>query len=275
MRIEENFIAVEYRNPDASSPMILEMELIPNTPDEIMDRNIRDSSRQYSNWLQYQEPHNRSAVLIGGGASSEDFIEKIKELQNSGATVFALNNASNWAREKGITIDHQVMIDAQEETSTLVDVEAKSHLFASRCNMMTLDKATNLTLFHLDDGRVERLLSKERIKRGGYVLIGGDTCVGTSALCVAFSQGYRDLHVFGYDSSHREGRAHAYKQVMNTNMPSREVTAYGRTFVSSIAMSLQPRAFMGFSEELKKAGCTFHVYGDGLLQTIYNEESGE
>lgn len=266
-----NYVDVDYQNPHATKGLKLALELISNTPEKEIEENVRFSSLSYPNWMQCKDAHNRSAVMIGGGGSINDFIEDIRELQDDGAAVFAMNAASHWARQHGIEPDCQVIIDAKEETSTLVDSEARNHFFASRCNQKTLDRATSLTLFHMEHGNIESLLPKQRVDQGGYVLVGGDTSVGTCALCVAFTQGFRDFHVFGYDSSHRDKQSHAYKQLMNNNMPTMEIERGGRKFISSIAMSKQPDSFMAYTKALKAEGCTFNVYGDGLLQTIYNE----
>lgn len=268
----DNYVDVDYQNPDATKGLKLAIKLISNTPEEELEYNIRSNSLKYTNWMQYQEPHDGVAVLIGGGPSAGEYTGLIKELQDAGAAVFALNAASKWAMDNLIPVDIQVIIDAKEETASLVDPQAHYHLFASRCNPSTLERADELTLFHMEQPGIEGLFPEERVKQGGYVMVGGDTTVGVCALCVAFTQGFRDFHVFGYDSSHREGKSHAYKQLMNNNMPTMEVEQGGRKYISSIAMSKQPSSFMAYTRVLKDAGCSFHVYGDGLLQAVYKEE---
>jgi len=266
-----NYVAVDYQNPHATSGLKLTLELVLNTPEEEIERNVRFNSKKYPKWMQLKQPHGRHAVMIGGGGSINDHIDDIKELQKSGATIFGLNAASKWAHNHGIKPDHQVIIDAQEETSTLVDHEIDSHLFASRCNPKTTGNANNLTIFHMETGTVESFLPKDRVDQGGYVLVSGDATVGNCSLCVAYTQGYREFHVFGYDSSHREGKSHAYQQRMNNNMPTMEIEHGGKKYISSIAMSKQPESFLVHTKALEEAGCKFHVYGDGLLQAIYNE----
>lgn len=267
----DKFVPVDYQNPHATSGLKLALQLILNTPSEEIEQNIRSNSREYGRWAQLQEPHEGVAVLIGGGPSVDDCVEQIKALQDAGAGVFAMNGASKWAMDNLIPVDIQVIIDAKEETSTLVDPNAHYHMFASRCNPKTLACADELTMFHMYQPNIEDLLPSERVTQGGYVMVGGDTSVGVCAMCVAFSQGFREFHVFGYDSSHRDMKSHAYKQLMNNNMPTMEVIQGGRTFISSIAMSKQPESFMAHIKELKDAGCTFNVYGDGLLQAVYND----
>jgi len=116
---------------------------------------------------------------------------------------------------------------------------------------------------------VEQYLPKERVQLGGYVLLGGGASVGNSAMCVAYAMGFRDLHCFGYDSSHRGEASHAYKQPMNALIPTVDVEWAGRTFTSSVAMKAQAEKFQMTAQALKQAGCQIEVYGDGLLQHMY------
>lgn len=264
-----NFVQVEHKNPDAQEALILSLEIIPNTPIEELGGNINQNSRKYGKWLQLQERHDRPAVLVGGGPSINDHIEDIRKLSEKGE-VFALNAASQWCRKHGIRVDYQVIVDAKPETAELVDPEAPVHLFASQCNPATLDAAKNVLLWHLDIGDVEQYMPAGRVKSGGYVLVGGDATVGNCAICGVYTQGYRDLHVFGYDSSHRNGRSHAYDQQLNLTMPTIETEWAGRKFQISIAMKNQAERFMVYAHALKSVGCTINVYGDGLLQHVWN-----
>jgi hypothetical protein len=92
-------------------------------------------------------------------------------------------------------------------------------------------------------------------------------------MCLAYTQGYRDFHVFGYDTSHRDGNSHAYKQWMNNTMPTVQAEWAGKEYTLSIALKEQTGNFMAYTHELKKGGCTFKVYGDGLTQAVYNTDA--
>ena len=263
-------VQINYQNPHATEGLKLTMLVVPNTSKEEAESNIRFSSERYWYWLQSRKAHDGIAVLIGGGASILDHIEDIRSLQRKGATVFAMNASSKWARGNGIEVDYQVIIDAKKETSDLVDSGAKEHLFASQCNPKTLEKAANLTLIHFATMDVEKLFPPERVKKGGYVLLGGGSTVGNAAITTAYSQGFRELHLFGYDSSHTNGKSHGYSQPMNVSMPTTEITWAGKTYQTSIAMKAQAEKFPLLAKAMGSLGCKIHVYGDGLLQTIYS-----
>jgi SAM-dependent methyltransferase len=263
-------VQAEHWNPHASMPLIIPTLVMCNTSDESLSANIRTNSEQNYPWLQAKAETPRPIVLIGGGPSAADHIDDIKALQSEGAVVYAMNGASAWARSMGIHVDVQVVADAKEETATLVDKGAAAHYFASQCSPVTFAAAPNPTLWHLEIGTIESLLDQERVRKGGYVLIGGGAAVGNSALCVAYSQGFRNMHVFGYDSSHRGRDSHAYPQPMNDFIPCMEVKWGGHTFRASVAMKAQAEKFQLTAQALKQEGCKLYLYGDGLLQAMYN-----
>jgi hypothetical protein len=260
----------DYQNPHASEGLRLSLIIVSNTDEEVLFKQIRENSQKYKNWLEAKPEHNGVAIIIGGGPSINDDIHKIRFRQRQGGVVFALNGSSKWCHDNGIKVDYQVIADAKEETSTLVDPEAKNHLFASQCHPKTLEQAHNLSLWHLDIGDIEDHLPRERVKAGGYPLLYGDTTIGMCSMSVVYALGFREMHLFGYDSSHRLGESHAYDQPINKSMPTTTVKWAGRTFVSSIAMKGQAERFLLFSKLFKSSGVTLHVHGDGLLQTMYN-----
>ena len=88
-------------------------------------------------------------------------------------------------------------------------------------------------------------------------------------MCVAYADGFREFHVFGFDSSHRDGAGHAYGQPMNDFIPTVEVDWADRVFTCSVAMKAQAEKFQITSQALKQMGCKIEVYGDGLLQHMY------
>lgn len=255
--------------------LTLDLEVIENTPADELDANVRRNAVVYENWLQAKDEHDRSAILIGGGASINDHIDDIRELQLNGAAVFAMNGASQWARENRISVDFQLILDAKQETSALVDPFADAHYYSSQCHADTLENAENLTLWHLNRPTIEDLLPVDRVKAGGYVIVGGDSSVGVCALCLAYTQGYRDLHVFGYDTAHRNGDSHGYDQPMNKTMPTFKMDWAGESYDVSIALKDQCKNLVEYSTALKEAGCNISVYGEGLFQTVYNTDADD
>lgn len=263
-------IPYKYQNPDASMALVIPMLVVCNTSDEDLARNVRANTAPMLRWLRVQDEHNGLAIMLGGGASIEQDVKTIKNLQNSGAIVFAMNGASKWATDNGIYVDYQVIADAKQETSILVDPCAHDYLIASQVHsdtMAAVREVKDPTLWHLETGNVEADFYPK--KTGSYTLIGGGASVGNSALCVAFVMGFRELHIFGYDSSHTDDRSHAYSQPMNDRIPCTDVTWGGKTYKTSVAMKAQAEKFQLTSQALEQKGCVINLYGEGLLQTMY------
>jgi hypothetical protein len=260
-----------YQNPAASAPLILPVLVVCNTSDEELHDNIRINTARDIPWICFRPAHNRVAVLCGGGPSLTDNVERVREWQQGGAVVFAMNAASQFLRQQYLAVDYQVIADAKAETATLVDPEAAMHLMASQVNPATFSKADRVLLWHLAiDEQMDRLFPEDRRRLGGYALVGGGAAVGNSALCLAYVMGFRRFELFGYDSSHRGLESHAYEQPMNWKIPVVDVEWAGRKYRSSLAMKAQAEKFQITGQALKREGCILNVHGDGLLPAMWN-----
>lgn len=269
---KSDIFQMKIQNAHATMPLVIPVLVLCNTSDEELHNNIRSNSALPLKWVGFEKPHDGIAVLVGGGPSVAEDIDDIRRLRDEGATVFAMNAASQYLRSQGIEPDYQVIADAKPETAGLVDTECASHLFASQVNPATLDSPfwSDIRLWHLGIENMEDLFPEDRRKRGGYALVGGGAAVGNSALCLSYVMGYRKFHCFGYDSSHRGEESHAYDQPMNRFIPTIEVEWAGKTYVSSVAMKAQAEKFQITAQQLRNEGCDITVHGDGLLPAMYN-----
>ena len=257
------------RNPHATADLHIPVIVITNTPDAEIEANIRTNAAKDLRWLAATDAHDGIAVMVGGGASVAGELDTIRDLVAQGAAVFAMNNASRYLRGHGIAVDWQVTCDAKPETATLIDPGARGHLLSSQCNPATIAAAAAPVLWHRAIKDVETLFPPEKVKRGGYVLLGGEASTGLGALCCAYALGFRRLEIFGYDSSHRDGESHAYRQTMNDGIPVMQVEWAKRKFSASITMRTQAERFPILAQALQQSGATIAVHGDGLLQHMW------
>lgn len=265
-------VQMQYQNPHASMPLYIPVAVICNTSDEALESNIRANSGLPLRWIAAEPAHEGVAVLCGGGASIAEHIDDIRAMQTDGAKIFAMNATATYLGRLGILPDYQVIADAKQETSQLVSHYANEFLFASQVHPDTVEATDwhNLSLWHLEIGEIERFFPEDRLKRGGYALIGGGAAVGNSAMCVTYAMGYRKQHVFGFDSCHKDGKSHAYPQPMNDFIPCVDVEWGGKVYTASVAMKAQAEKFQITAQALEQAGCEITVYGEGLLQAMYN-----
>jgi len=276
MRLPFANTTVKHWNPGATLPLVLPVHLVCNTSDEAIYENIRVNSElrvighghtegRKHPWLNASDAHGGVAVLCGSGPSLADHLGDIRARAAAGETIFALNGAARFLAERGIMPDYQVILDARPQTADLVG-PARQHLFASQVHPDCFAKAPSAILWHLQVGGLERLLPENN---GGYVLIGGAASVGNTATCVVYAMGFRSLHLYGYDSSHRGDASHAFAQPMNEGEPCAVVRFAGKDYLASLTMKLQAEKFMVTSAALKAAGCAIEVHGDGLLPDMY------
>ena len=287
-------------NEGATHPLRIPVLVVANTPDATLQANVRRNGALDLPWLAQKPAHDRTAVIVGGGPSAEDYIDVlIAHLRCKNTDVFAINGAAQWLSDLCDAYDkrtehtwehpdditpwpaYQVTCDAKSETATLITEDVnKGHILASQCAPETIDAALTATaeagygectkLFHMIMDGVEDLLPEERVKKGGYALIGGGASSGNTCMAIAYTMGYREIHCYGFDSSHRAGRSHAYDQAMNALIPTMDVEWAGKRFQSSVAMKAQAEKFMVTAQRLQQMGCDIHVHGEGLLPTMWH-----
>lgn len=259
-------LQLKHQNPGAEHPLTLPVHVICNTSDEEIFNNIRTNARRSGAWVKAAPAHGGIAVLCGSGPSLTDYLETIREWGTAGATIFAMNGAASYLSANGIVPDYQVIIDAREATAQLVG-QAKQHLFASQVHPACFEKMPTAQVWHLQVTGIDEVLPDYD---DDFVEIGGAASVGNTATCLAYALGYRTLHLYGYDSSHRHGAGHAFSQPMNDGDPCALVTFCGKEYLVSLTMKLQAEKFQDTARSLQGLGCSVSVYGDGLLPAMFN-----
>jgi len=259
-------LQLKHQNPGASKPLVLPIQVICNTSDEQIFSNIRINARRPGTWVKAVPAHGGVAVLCGSGPSLADCLPEIRQWREAGATVFAMNGSASYLAANGILPDYQVVIDAREETAQLVG-PAKAHLFASQVHPACFEKMPNAQVWHLQVTGIDDSLPDYD---DDFVEIGGAASVGNTATCLAYAMGFRNLQIYGYDSSHRAGEGHAFRQPMNDGDPCAMVRFCGKDYLVSLTMKLQAEKFQDTARSLQQLGCTLTVHGDGLLPDMFN-----
>lgn len=265
MQIFANDVALRYRHPGASDDLVIPVHMVCNTPDEVLIRNITENSRLDKEWLQASDPHNGIAVICGSGPSIADTLEEVRSWRGK-ATIFALNGCARFLAENGTLADYQVMCDARPENVELIG-PARQRLFASQCDPIMFRMDPDAILWHLQIGEIEDYFPAYE---NPYVLIGGAASVGNTAGCLAYAMGFREIHFYGMDSSHRDGQGHAFRQRLNDGDPTCIVEWGGKTYLASLTMRHQAEKFMETAKALEEGGASVFVHGSGLLPDIWN-----
>ena len=246
----------------------MQIEILCNTDDSRLFSNIATNSASSKKWIKEVPEHDGHAVIVGGGPSLVEFLPTIKHRHLLGQKIFALNGAAQFLNAHGIVPDYQVILDARLENISLI-AKAKEYLFSSQCHPALFehfDGSSDVSVWH---PALEGIESHLPSHDGEYALIGGGLTVGLSTMCLAYTMGYRKLHLFGYDSSHRQTLGHAYKQPMNDSDVLCKVTLDGQTFTSSLAMARQAELFPAVCNNLLDRNCIITLDADGLIMAVY------
>lgn len=217
--------------------------------------------------------HLRPAVIVGGGPSINDayIVEEIRSRWQAGSAVIALNNAWRWLVKNHIYGDYHVLLDARDENIAYVppDVSTMQRLYSAQCSKLVLDLSpARKTLCWLPYyPELPEMLKAEGVEGAFF---GGGSTVGLIALSLLHYLGYREFHLFGYDSSYGVGDAHhGYEQPGNDGETKITVDYEGQKFVTTPWMVAQVNEFRDLAATLvNEHGAEIHIPGRGLLQEV-------
>jgi hypothetical protein len=260
-------LTLSYHNEEASKPLIIPLEIICNTDEREVLANVLINSQNNDHWLRMSPAHDRVAVVCGSGPSLADTLDEIGHICGE---LFALNNAAKYLADHGLLPDYQVIMDAQPQTIDLIG-PARQHLFASMVDPSLFDAKPDAILWHATHGDVLVDEQPDFPKHDtDYVMIGGGASVGNTTLPLVYAMGYRKIHIFGMDSSHREGAGHVIPQAINGGDPCMIVSFNHQEYVCSFTMKTQADHFIQRARHLEGMGCEIKLHGSGYLPDLWN-----
>jgi glycosyltransferase involved in cell wall biosynthesis len=241
-----------------------DLDLVCNTEMSQIADNIKSACARDIPWLQSKPENDREALLVAGGPSLADDIEGIRARAMAGATVIAMNGTADYLADRGIIADYQVIIDAREKNAAFVARGSAQHLLlASQCHPSLFERGPT-TLFHIALNDWDKFIPDDR----EATAVGGGHSVGLYAMSLAYVLGFRSMHLYGYDSSYRDGQHHPYAQPSNDSDPIIEAHVCGRTFKTTNWMAVQVNEFQALANQLRQMGCDITTHGDGLLPWV-------
>lgn len=245
----------------------IELEVTANVDPNILVENARCNSGRFP-WLEPAPAHGRHVVLVGGGPSLAEYVDELKFRQSQGQWIWALNGSWRWLEANGIRCGTQVLMDARPENVALVAPDTYEKFYASQVAPEVLDAAKDgdVWLWHVGTPGMAEMLEREFPARA--MLLGGGTTVGILAMSLAYALGFRFVHLYGFDSSYRDGEGHAYPQALNDGEKVVEVQCDGETFRAAPWMVAQADEFAEVAPQLHALGVTLTVHGTGLLPKV-------
>ena len=254
----------------------MEIDLFCIEPDSALIPRIQRNCATYPLRVKGVSAHDGVAVLVGGGPSVRDKISSIRKRRDLGQSIFALNGAAKFLNDNGIVPDYQVILDPQD---FMVDYfgDARDYLLASQCHPDVLAASPKPPiLWHIAmEGREEITPHHP----AGDCLVGGGYTVGLCAMCLVYARGFREIHIYGYDSSSTEQGDHAYPcpikgvdRVFDTTQDV-VVTIGSKSFRTTFSLAKQAQTFPKLCADLISAGCLITVDSGGLLQAVVEENN--
>lgn len=246
-----------------------EYEMVCNVDEGMLVRHIRHSLTLPHPWLRSEVAHDGHAVIVGGGPSLKGQIEEIRLREQNDQRIFATNATYNWLFGQGIKSSAHVMLDARRENTEFTPMDNPICYYASQCHPDLFDevKKKSVVLWHpLIDG-IQGIIGNNT----GDNLVGGGCSVGLKAICLAFILGYRNFHLYGFDSCYEDDQHHAYVQPLNDGAKIVDVMVGDRKFKCAAWMMTQAEQFKEMLPALLKEGCTITVHGDGLIPYLASQ----
>ena len=258
-----------YQNPQATVPLVITVQTVANTPNEVAMENARQNSLLPLAWVNEMPEKFGVALVCGAGPSLRDNWMEIEAAQRAGATIFACNSAAKFLGDKGINIAYQVLLDSNKRCIEDLYQNVGTHLVASVVDPSVLEKCTNPILWHpAMDGIDDQIPAG----RTGFVCIGGGYTVSMSALCIAYTIGFRKIVVYGLDSSFKDGARYAQEQPNNPDELLVTIEEGGKTYETTWGLKQQVLVFDALAKQLSDKGVKLEVKGSGLLPERFNRK---
>ena len=205
-----------------------------------------------------------AVAIVGSGPSLKTNWQELREFKGD---IIACNAACQFLLEKGITPTYMFCFDADplvlEFFTPHKDI---TYLMASRCVPDAFErvKGCKLVIWHAaGDTHLQDILEKKG--KMEPMVVGGSAAV-TRALVLAMPMGYKDIHIYGGDSSFAAGDTHIRK---STTVERRTtIKCNGRVFEVAPWMTLQIIDLEKLGSLIKHCGVRMHFHGDGLLQHV-------
>ena len=239
-----------------------------NTTDEEIKKNVEHNIKQ--DYLQV-EPHPTNEIevmIVGGGPSLPQHIEKIKQLRANGVKLITINNAYNWCLDNGLTPSAMVMVDARKFNARFTKpvVEECKYFIASQCNPSVFEglPKDRTYLWHTQADLLKDILDEQY--KTWWSVPGGSTVL-LRAIPLFRMLGFKRFHLFGCDSCLSEDDMHhAYEQEENDGQLVMPVNVSGKVFNCNPWMVSQAQEFINLIRTLGDE-IELEVYG-GLLHHI-------
>lgn len=253
-----------------------------NTSKEDILRNVSANTTRDLPVLAVASPNNMSLAIVGGGPSLLKFLPIIKRMSwDERANIICVNGSGTALRrwDHTLKIDGVVLADARPEMVSFVDRKLDAvHFVASQCATRVFRELAGkeIIMWHAGyDDDVHDAVRKRMKPSVPYTIVQGAGSGGAKAFAVGWCLGYRDIHMFGFDSCFVGDEHHAYKQPFDDENVHevKVVEMSGRQWKTTPWMWEQAVNFCKHAWQFGDVKITFH--GDGMLPHLWRTKMEE
>jgi uncharacterized Rossmann fold enzyme len=207
-------------------------------------------------------------AIVASGPSATEYVDLLKDWDGE---IWGINGAFVWMRHRGIKPTAFVGLDPEPilKDYLIETPDDATYYLAAQVHPEVFD--------HLAGNKVKLWFAAEsqvKFPFGAVPIFGGSTCLGR-APNLAYHLGYREVHIFGCDSSFTD-KSHVYG---DAGYPpgTFPVEMGGRVWMSTRQMFQQACDFAEAMVEWARPGddgsepLSVSLYGEGLLQAMYAE----
>ena len=239
-----------------------------NTVEDI-DSNVESAiSRGLMSVKEILGTQRGAASVVGSGPSLKDNWRKLARLHKRGVKIIACNAAFQFLLERGIKADYFFCFDADPlMLEFMTPVDGVKYLMASRCPPRAFDliEGEDVYLWHtMGDTNIEAILQKHNLMEP---MINGGSAAVVRAMVMAQALGFTKVHIWGGDSSFKNGNTHIRKST--TDERNMFVMVNKRAFEIAPWMARQVEDFKILAPSLQAhQGVKIIVHGDSLLSHV-------
>lgn len=233
---------------------------------EDIDRNIENALGL--DYIPFQEiigTESGAVSVVGSGPSLKETWMKLRDFDGD---IVACNASFQFLLDKGMVPKYMMCFDADPLMLEFITPHPEvTYLIGSRCPPKTFEmlKGCKVVVWHAaGDEHIETILNKHGKMEP---MISGGTAAITRCMMLVQPLGYDEIHLWGADSSFKNGDTHIRKSTTVENRMT--VMVANRVFQCAPWMAQQAEDFKMLAPALKRMyGVELVVHGDGLIPHI-------
>lgn len=225
-------------------------------------------------WCIRRVPRKGKVAIVASGPSAAESVDLLKEWDGE---IWGINGAFAWLMHRGVKPTAFVGLDPEPilKDYLIKTPDDATYYLASQAHPDVFDflAGKNVRLWFPADSGV-------KFPFGAVPIYGGSTCLGR-APNLAYLLGWRDVHIFGGDSSYT-AKSHVYGEQGELPAGTFPIEMHGDVYMTTRQMLQQACEFTEQMVEWARPGddgdapLSVSLYGDGLMQAMYAKtlESG-